>query len=95
MTEINSKKLKKKKKERKQKSISLPALAVVVAKASYMRVTVPFWFYCKLIWSNAEKYPDKLEKLFTVQNIANLQGIGFTLDFGFKIRRDLTKLAPF
>ena len=33
--------------------------------------------------------------MFTLQNIANLQGIGFTLDFGFKIYRDLTKLAPF
>ena len=43
LTEINSKKLKKKKK------ISFPALAVVVAKASYMKVTVPFWFYCKPI----------------------------------------------
>ena len=87
MTEINSKKLKKR--------ISFPALAVVVAKASYMKVTVPFWFYRKLISSNAEKYLDKLEKLCTLQNIANLQGIGFTLDFGFKIYRDLTKLAPF
>ena len=47
LTEINSKKLLKKKK--KKKRISFPALAVVVAKASYMKVTVPFWFYCKLI----------------------------------------------
>ena len=37
----------------------------------------------------AEKYPNKLDKLFTPQNIANLQGIGF------KIYRDLTKPAPF
>ena len=60
-----------------------------------MKVTVPFWFYCKLVWSNAEKYPDKLDKLFTLQNIASLLGIGFTLDFGFKIFWDLTKSAPF
>ena len=60
-----------------------------------MKVTVPFWFYCKLVWSNAEKYPDKLDKLFTLQNIANLQGIGFSLDFGFKIHRDLTKTGTF
>ena len=26
------------------------------------------------------KVPDKLDKLFTLQNIANLQGVGFTLD---------------
>ena len=36
---------------------------------------------------------DKLDKLFTLQNIANLQGLGFTLDFGFKIYRDLNKAA--
>ena len=36
---------------------------------------------------------DKLDKLFTLQNIANLQGMGFTLDFGFKIYRDLNKSA--
>ena len=45
--------------------------------------------------TNAEKYPDKLGKLFTLQNIANLQGIGFNLDFVFKICRDLTKSASF
>ena len=28
---------------------------------------------------------DKFDKLFALQNIAKLQGIGFTLDFGFKI----------
>ena len=60
-----------------------------------MKVTVPFWFYCKLVRSNVEKHLDKLDKLFTLQNIANLQGIGFTLDFGFKIYRDLTESAPF
>ena len=42
-----------------------------------------------------EKYPDKLDKLFTLQNIANLQGIGLTLDFGFTIYKDLTKSAVF
>ena len=41
------------------------------------------------------KYPDKMDKLFTVQNIAILQGIGINLDFGFKIYKDLTKSAPF
>ena len=39
----------------------------------FMKVTVSFWFYSgKLVWSNAEKYPDKLDKLFTLEN---LQGI--------------------
>ena len=42
-----------------------------------------------------EKYPDKLDKSFTLQNIANLQGIGLTLDFGFRMYRDLTKSAVF
>ena len=42
-----------------------------------------------------EKYPDKLDKLFTLQNIANLQGIGLTSDFGFRIYGDLTKSAVF
>ena len=41
------------------------------------------------------KYPDKPDKLFTLQNIANLQGIGITVDFGFKIYKDLTKWTPF
>ena len=35
-----------------------------------------------------EKYPDSLDNLFTLQNMANLQDIGSTLDFGFKIYRD-------
>ena len=48
-----------------------------------------------LVWPNVEKYPDKLDKLFTLQNFANLQGIGPTLDFGFRIYRDLTKSAVF
>ena len=38
---------------------------------------------------------DKLDKLFALQNIAKLQGIGFTLVFGFKIYRDLTRSATF
>ena len=71
------------------------APAVVVVKTPYIHESdSSIWFYCKLVLSNAEKYPDKLDKLFTLQNIANLQGIGFTLDFGFKIYRDLTKSAP-
>ena len=37
-----------------------------------MKETVPFWFYRKLVWSNAKKYQDKADKLFTLQNIANL-----------------------
>ena len=41
------------------------------------------------------KVSDKLDKLFALQNIAKLQDIGFTLDSGFKIYRDLTKLATF
>ena len=38
---------------------------------------------------------DRLDKFSTLQNIANLQGIGFTLHLGFKIYRDLTKSATF
>ena len=48
-----------------------------------------------VLLQTAEKYPDKLDILFTLQNIASLLGIGFTLDFGFKIYRDLTTSAPF
>ena len=55
-----------------------------------MNVTVPFWFYCKL-----GKVSGFVDKLFTLQNIANLQGIGFTLDFGLKIYEDLSKSASF
>ena len=48
-----------------------------------------------VLLQTAEKYLDKLDILFTLQNIASLLGIGLTLDFGFKIYRDLTKSAPF
>ena len=41
------------------------------------------------------KVSDRLDKFTTLQNIANLQGTGFTLDLGFKIYRDLTKSATF
>ena len=74
------------------------ALGFIVAKAPYSHESdSSISVLLQLIWSNAEKYryPNKLEKLFTLQNIANLQGFWFTLDFCFKIYRDLTKSAPF
>ena len=65
------------------------ALSVVVAKAPYIHeIDSSILVYCKLVWSKTEKYPDSLDKLFTLQNMANLQDIGSTLDFGFKIYRD-------
>ena len=66
-------------------TISLPTPSSLLRHPIFMKITVPFWFYGKLVRSNAEKYPGKLDKLFTLQNIANLQGIGFTLDFGCQI----------
>ena len=38
---------------------------------------VPSWFYRKLARSKAEKYPDSLEELFTLQNTAKLRVIGY------------------
>ena len=61
------------------------ALAVVVAKAPYIHESDS----AILILLQAEKYPDTMDKLFILQNFANLQGIEF------KIYRDLTKSAPF
>ena len=66
------------------------ALSVVVAKAPYIHeIDSSILVYCKLVLSKTEKYPDSLDNLFTLQNMANLQDIGFTLDFGFKIYRHL------
>ena len=66
------------------------ALSVVVAKAPYIHeIDSSILVYCKLVLSKKEKHPDSLDKLFTLQNMANLQDIGFTLDFGFKIYRHL------
>ena len=45
-----------------------------------------------------EKYPDSLQELFALQNIADLKVIGyeiFTLDFEFKIFGDATKPGRF
>ena len=73
------------------------ALAVVVAKAPYSHESdSSISVLLQLTWSNAEKYwyPNKLEKLFTLQNIANLQGFGFTLDFWFRIYRDRCGSTP-
>ena len=66
-------------------TFSLPTPSSLLRHPIFMKVTVPFWFYGKLVRSNAEKYPGKLDKLFTLRNIASLQGIEFTLDFGCKI----------
>ena len=74
------------------------ALGFIVAKAPYSHESdSSISILLQLIWSNAEKYryPNKLEKLYTLQNIANLQGFGFTLEIWFKSYRDLTKSAPF
>ena len=38
---------------------------------------VSSWFYRKLVRSKAEKYPDSLEELFTLQNIAKLRVIRY------------------
>ena len=54
------------------------ALAVVVAKTPYIHESdSSIWFYCKLVLSNAEKYPDKLDKLITLQNIKTLETLRY------------------
>ena len=73
------------------------ALGFIVAKAPYSHESdSSISILLQLIWSNAEKYryPNKLEKLYTLQNIANLQGFGFTLDFWFRIYRDRCGSTP-
>ena len=79
MTEINAKKLKKKRAFILIAKNVFVALAVVVAKAPYIHESDS----SILVLLQAEKYPDKLDKLIKPQNFANLQGIGF------KIYRDL------
>ena len=90
--EINAKKLQKE----KTRAIILiakdvfVALSVIVAEAHCIHeIDSSILVYCKLVLSKKEKHPDSLDKLFTLQNMANLQDIGFTLDFGFKIYRHL------
>ena len=58
-----------------------------------MKETVPFWFYRKLVWSNAKKYQDKLDKLFTLQNIANLHLEGGLGGGGEGVQSDLENCA--
>ena len=62
-------------------------LTFVVAKAPYSHKNDRYILALlqTRIWSNVEKYPDLVNKLFTQQNIVNLQDFGFTLDFGFQI----------
>ena len=74
---------KERKKERKKNTYILIAREVFVALAVQARMI------------KSGKVSDKLDKLFALQNIAKLQGIGFTLVLGFKIYRDLTKSATF
>ena len=74
---------KERKKERKKNTYILIAREVFVTLAVQARMI------------KSGKVSDKLDKLFALQNIAKLQGIGFTLVFGFKIYRDLTKSATF
>ena len=94
-TWVRSSRLHKEVKKEKTRAIILiardvfVALSVVVAKAPYIQeIDSSILVYCKLVLSKKEKHPDSLDKLFTLQNIANLQDIGFTLDFGLKIYRD-------
>ena len=47
------------------------------------------WFYRKLIWSLAEKCPDSLEELFTLQNVEQ-ESPNTTFGFRFPIQNLLT-----
>ena len=90
---INAKKLKKKQKKNKgnkeRKKTERKSTFILIARDVFVALAVQ----TRMIkWG---KVSDRLDKFSTLQNIANLQGIGFTLDFGFKIYRDLTKLATF
>ena len=70
------------------------ALAVIVAKAPYIQESGS-GFTANSQVKCGKVSADKLDKLFTIQNTANLQRIAFTLDFGFRIYGDLTKSVPF
>ena len=80
---INAKKLKKKKNGNKKSAFILIARDVFVALTVQTRMI------------KCGKVSDRLDKFSTLQNIANLHGIEFTLDVAFKIYRDLTKSATF
>lgn len=47
---------------------------------------VSSWFYRKLARSKAEKYPDSLEELFTLQNIAKLRVIGYKVFLALRVQ---------
>ena len=47
---------------------------------------VSSWFYRKLARSKAEKYPDSLEELFTLQNIAKLRVIGYKVFLAIRVQ---------
>lgn len=47
---------------------------------------VSSWFYRKLVRSKAEKYPDSLEELFTLQNIAKLRVIRYKVFLALRVQ---------
>ena len=47
---------------------------------------VSSWFYRQLARSKAEKYPDSLEELFTLQNIAKLRVIGYKVFLALRVQ---------
>ena len=47
---------------------------------------VSSWFYRKLARSKAEKYPDSLEELFTLQNIAKLRVIRYKVFLALRVQ---------
>ena len=47
---------------------------------------VSSWFYRKLARSKAEKYPDSLEELFTLQSIVKLTVIGYKVLLALRVR---------
>jgi len=64
-----------------------------------MNVTLSFWLTASSYMIEGGKHHDSLEELFTLQNAEKLKSIVkykvFTLNFGFKISRGLTKPGAF
>ena len=70
------------------------ALTVVVAKSPYIYSWMwQFHFGSLQTWKSMIRI--FWTNWLTSKTLQNLQGIGFTLDFGFKIYGDFTKSAPF
>ena len=88
--ERKAKKIKNKTKQNEQRDKETKTHAfILIAQDVFVALAVQ----TRMIKSG--KVSDKFDKLFALQNIAKSQGIGFTLDFGSKIYRDLTKSATF